>query len=114
MAGFYIADMRRNWRTNPYVTFWRPENAGYAYPLSWAGKYSRETVTDGGRYYTQREGKSLIRFAVPCDAAEAIAEPPTPGTIDGDAGPVIRNTAENRRRLRQAAFPSRGFQKRKT
>ena len=104
MSEFYIADMRKGWNGNPYVTFWRPENAGYAYPLPWSGKYSKETVIDGGGYYTQKDGRSLTRFAVPCEVVDAIAESPRPGMIDGDAGPVVFNTADNRRKLRRAAF----------
>lgn len=101
---FYIADMRRGWRGNPYVTFWRPDNAGYAYPLSWAGRYSKETVVEGGDYYTEREGRSLQRFAVPVEVADKIATAPRPGMIDGDAGPVVINDETNRRKLRRAAL----------
>lgn len=101
---YYIADLRSNFSSNPYITFWRPENAGYAYPLSWAGKYTRDVVIEGGSYYTQRQGRSLIRFGVPCQAADKISEAPTAGHIDGNAGPVVRNTPKNRRKLRSAAF----------
>lgn len=101
---YYIADMRRDFRGNPYVTFWRPDNAGYAYPLSWAGKYTERAVVEGGSYYTTRKGRSLVRFAVPVSAVDRIATDPGPGTIDGDAGPVIINSEKNRRVLRRAAF----------
>jgi hypothetical protein len=101
---YYIADMRPEWRTKPYVTFWRPKNAGYAFPLSWSGRYSEETVISGGDYYTERNGRSLIRFAVPIEAVDGLATSPRPGDIDGDAGPVVVNNDFNRRRLRKAAF----------
>ena len=104
MSDFYIADLRPSFKSNPYVTFWRPENAGYAYPLPWAGKYSKETVIEGGSYYTEREGPSLIRLAVPCETVEALAKQPRAGVIEGNAGPVVLNTPENRRMLRHAAF----------
>lgn len=101
---FYIVDLRPKWRGLWAVTFWRPDNAGYAYPLSWAGKYTRQQVIAGGDYYTTRSGRFLIRFAVPCQVAEAMAVAPPPGQIDGDAGPIVFNTSENRANLRQAAL----------
>lgn len=105
MSGpFVICDLRAEWRRNPYVTFWRPDNAGYAYPLGWAGDYSEEAVTQGGRYYTAFENGELIRFAAPRSAVEAFAIPPNPKEIDGDAGPVVPNTAAFRKKLRKLAL----------
>lgn len=101
---FYICDLRKKWRGKWAITFWRPNDAGYAFPLSWAGRYTRQAVLDGGRYYTVREGRFLMRFAVPCSAADALAIHPPPGKIDGDAGPVVLNTSENRAKLRRAAL----------
>lgn len=101
---FFIVDLRREWKGQPYITFWRPRNANYAWPLSWAGRYTRDEVENGGGYYARREGRSLIRFAVPCAAAEKVAVDPDYGMIDGDAGPVVRNTLENRRFLRRHAI----------
>lgn len=103
-ALFYIVDMRPEWRGKWAVTFWRPKDAGYAYPLSWAGKYTRQTVEDGGTYYTTRSGRHLIRFAVPCHVADALAVAPPPRQIDSDAGPVVFNSPENRAKLRKAAL----------
>ena len=40
---------------------------------------------------------------MPREAVHALATPPPPGKIDGDAGPVVRNTAANRRALVFAA-----------
>lgn len=104
MSGLLICDMRPEWSVNPFITFWRPGNAGYAYPLSWAGDYTPDEIAEGGHYYTYRKGRSLKRFAVPREVAEAISVPPPPGAIDGDAGPVVLNTPENRRKLRRRAF----------
>lgn len=103
MNKLYIADLRREWMGNPYITFWRADNSGYAYPLSWSGKYDPETVAAGGSYYTTKHGRSLTRFAVPCPVADRLSVAPRPGTIDNDAGPVIENTPKNRRKLRRAA-----------
>lgn len=105
MSGpFVICDLRPEWRWKPYVTFWRPDDAGYAYPLIWAGNYTEEAVVAGGRYYTASENGKLVRFAVPRSAVEAFAVPPNPKEIDGDAGPVVPNTAAFRKKLQKLAF----------
>jgi len=104
---YYICDLRPEFRSNPFITFWRAKNSGYAYPLEWAGKYDAATVIEGGTYYTARHGRSLIRFAVPCAVADSIATKPPARMIDGDAGPVVINNATNRRILRAAALRMR-------
>lgn len=100
---FYIVDLRRSFIIGPYVTLWCPDNAGYAYPLPWAGRYSADQVRRGGSYYRQTNGRSLTRFAVPCEYADRFGVPPAESLIDGDTGPVILNTADVRRKLRKAA-----------
>lgn len=67
---------------DPYVTFWRSARAGYCWPLDWAGRYSAaeaEDITEG----------SEDQFAVPLIVAIRHSQPPKPGLIDGDAGPVV-------------------------
>ncbi len=104
---FFIADLRDLWtrspRRYPYVTFWRPDDAGYCYALSWAGRYERSRVIKGGRYYTSKiyGGRYYERFAVPVDAVLAMAVAPRPGVIDGDAGPVLPNDGKTRMALRR-------------
>lgn len=99
---FYICDLRPYWAGNWAITFWRPKNAGYAYPLSWSGKYDWATVASAGDYYHQREGGKLTRFPVPCALADALATAPPACMIDGDAGPVVLNTPKHRAALRKA------------
>lgn len=101
---FVICDLRPEWKYKPYVSFWRPKDAGYAYPLVWAGEYSGEHVLNGGRYYTAYEGGELSRFPVERSLVEALSEAPAPKEIDGDVGPVVRNTAALRRKLRKLAY----------
>ena len=96
---YYIVDLRPEWRRKPYITFWRPDNAGYAFPLPWAGKYSSLTVENGGGYYTNRDGRRWVRFAVPCGVVDAMGVLPKANEIDGDVGPVVTATAQNRRAL---------------
>lgn len=104
MADFYIIDMRSEWARKPYITLWRPNDCGYAFPISWAGRYSREKIEAGGSYYATRQGTTRWkRFPVPCDVVERLAIPkPKPGIIDGDAGPVLVNDAKTRAALRAA------------
>jgi len=104
---FFIVDVREGFKGNPYITLWRPDNAGYAYPLPWAGRYSREEIEGRpGYHYSKRDGKkrTLDRYPVPCDLAERHAVAPAKGLIDGDAGPVLPNTAEVRAALRKGRW----------
>jgi hypothetical protein len=99
---FYICDIRPEWRSKWAITFWRPDNAGYAFPLCWSGKYDAKTVIEGGDYYATRAGNALIRFPVPCEVADSLGVSPPSGKIDGDAGPVVLNSGQNRIKLRKA------------
>jgi hypothetical protein len=103
---FYIVDLRSVWKRNPYITFWRPRDAGYAYPLPWAGRYTKANVDEGGRYYYgSKDHKTRIdRFPVRCDVVERYGVQPAPGHIDGDAGPVVPNTKEIRQALKAARY----------
>lgn len=101
---FLICDLRTEWNWRPYVTFWRPNNANYAYPLVWAGDYTEADVMQGGSYYTTVESGSLIRFPILRSHVEPMARAPEPGHIDGDTGPVIRNDSRTRAKLRKLAY----------
>jgi len=104
---YYIVDVRADFRGNPFITVWRPNNAGYAYPLSWAGHYDRAIVDEQPNYYHQlRYGtkRALERFPVLCSVAHRFATEPPRGMIDGDAGPVLRNTPQIRAALRKARY----------
>lgn len=108
-AEFYIVDLRRAWSGDPYISLWRPNNANYAWPLPWAGRYNKTTVDEGGAYYAWRESRGgkgrFSRFPVPCAVVEKLATAmPAPGRIDGDAGPVLLNNAETRAALRKARY----------
>ncbi|CAO4179096.1 hypothetical protein IHEIED_03379 [Methylorubrum populi] len=108
---FYIVDLRPEWNKNPYVSFWRPDDAGYCYSLAWAGKYTAERVAQGGSYYTYKAwtspkgpGRLFTRFAVRCADVEAFGEAPDTegrGRIDGNTGPVLRMSGAMRNALRR-------------
>ncbi|TCQ04071.1 hypothetical protein [Sphingomonas sp. PP-CC-3A-396] len=106
-ATYAIVDLRLEFRGNPYITLWRPKNAGYAYPLPWAGQYSTEQLSAQAGYYAKRRyrhARALDRWPVPWSVVERLAVQPAPGMIDGDAGPVLRNDARTRSALRRARY----------
>ncbi len=103
-------DLRPDWRRHPYISLWRPNNANYAWPLPWAGRYSKQIIDEHAAYYTRTDelkGSSFIRFPVPCSFIEALATAmPEPGLIDGNIGPVLINDAVTRAALRRARYAS--------
>lgn len=101
---FFIVEVRPCFRGNPYVTFWRPGNAGYCYPLPWAGRYNREEIEARPSYYAATEGGMYTRFPVPCEAVESLGVRPKPRVIDGNVGPVLRNDETIRETLRKARW----------
>jgi hypothetical protein len=107
---FFIVDIRQDWRKQKYITFWRPNNSNYAWPLSWAGRYDKSVVDSEPSYYCNTNGgKSLVRFPVACEIVEAmVLTEPDNGDIDGNAGPVLRNSEKVRRKLRASAYIPQG------
>lgn len=101
---FLICDLRPEWNWRPYVTFWRPKNANYSYPLVWSGDYTEAEVIKGGSYYTTVEDGVLIRFPILRTSVEPMAVAPEHGHIDGDTGPVVWQSPENCTRLRELAY----------
>ncbi len=98
---YYVVDLRREFGGR-YVTFWRPNNANYAYPLAWSGKYSLSELRPG--YHDVKNGKAFIRFAVPCEVVEKMSCLSSPGDIDGGVYRIVVNDANNRRKLRAKRF----------
>jgi len=87
---YYIVNLSHQRRDQEYIDVWRPECKGYAWPLSWAGRYAESEVRSALDYYNSGEN-----VAVPCRVLDEIAIPkPKPRQIDGDAGPVVPNTRE--------------------
>ncbi len=98
--GYYICDLREVWRKQRYVTFWRPNNANYAWAIEWSGIYDLPTVNAKGDYYLQPAG-DRERFPVPVAMARLLARP---AVIDGKQVTAVRNTQRNREWLRAAAY----------
>lgn len=103
-TGFYICDLREVWRRHKYVTFWRPNNANYAWGIEWSGLYDLATVNAKGDYYLQPAG-DRERFPVPAAMVRLLA---VPATIDGKRVTAVRNTPRNREFLRAAAYRGAG------
>lgn len=103
---YFIVDIRHDWRKQKYITFWRANNSNYAWPLSWAGRYDKSVVDEHGSYYCNTNGRNeLVRFPVLCEIIEGMAlTEPDKGDIDGNTGPVLRNSAKVRRKLRALAY----------
>lgn len=93
---YYLVSVKHTRKEDLYITFWRPDNAGYCYPLSWAGQYDEETIRAKPDYYNNLDDT----FPVPVHVAEELAISPEPRTVAGDAGPVVQNNRQNMRRLR--------------
>ena len=108
-AEFYIVDLRPEWRKPkfyPYITVWRPDDCGYAFPLCWAGIYTKARVDSRPHYYANAKGtRKLMNFPVLRAIVEGLSIPePHPGIIAGNLGPVLLNTLEVRRVLWRAAY----------
>lgn len=93
---FVIVSAKHTMPGHRYITFWRPDRKGYCWPLSWAGNYDASEATD------ITEGSDGETFSVPLNVALAMSQPPQPGYIDGDAGPVVMKNKANMTSLRNA------------
>lgn len=100
MSKFYIVSLKHTQARDPCVTFWRPDNSGYAWSLSRCGKYAEEQVREDFFYYND----GIHTVAVPCQAIEPLLSDPRPGVLNGDAGPVVENDKPNRDALIDAAM----------
>jgi len=98
MTEYFVLSIKHTKKTDAYISLWRPGNAGYCWPLPWAGIYTYRAVDKEPDYYNN--GTDTI--AVHWSAAVALVTQPRPGTVDGDVGPVILNTKENWKKLRNA------------
>lgn len=98
---FFVVDLRREFG-GKYITFWRPRNSNYAYPLEWSGRYLLGELRPG--YHQLKEGGRFIRFAVPCGVVEGMVCTSIIGEIDGGVYSVVENTDRNRRLLRKNRF----------
>lgn len=101
MPDYYIVSLNHTDKKDRYITFWRPNNAGYCWPLSWAGKYPESLIKESKtNLYYYNNGKCSL--AVRCDVVDSLCESPAIGLIDNNAGPVVRNLKRNWTKIRAA------------
>ena len=86
---FYVVNVSHSNKEHRYISLWRPDDKGYAWPLPWAGRYERARILAELNYYNGGEN-----IAVPCEIVEQLAVAPAPGLIDGDVGPVVPSNQE--------------------
>ena len=100
MTEYYVAALGPAHAHGLFISFRRlvPEG-GLCWPLPWAGTWPEAAVMEGAAELND----GVEAAAVPKEAVHALATAPPPGKIDGDAGPVVRNTAANRQALVLAA-----------
>ncbi len=100
MTEYYVAALGPAHGQGLFISFRRlvPEG-GLCWPLPWAGTWPEAAVVEDAA--ALNDGVEAV--AVPREAVHALATAPPPGKIDGDAGPVVRNTAANRQALVLAA-----------
>lgn len=84
---FYVISVKHTRRSDLYITIWRPDDQGYCWALSNAGKYGRSRVMAHLGYYNS----GCSNVAVLCHVLDGIAIEPKPGHHDNDAGPVVAN-----------------------
>ncbi|AKJ28811.1 phage protein [Caldimonas brevitalea] len=91
MSSYYVVSVNHTHRRHKYITFWRPDDRGYCWALSNAGKYAEANIRAHLGYYNS--GCSSI--AVRCQIVDPLGVAPIPGHHDFDAGPVVENTRAN-------------------
>ncbi|RQM43817.1 hypothetical protein EHZ19_32205 [Paraburkholderia bannensis] len=91
MKEFYIISEKHTRREDRYVTLWAPDDCGYRFRASRAGRYAEACVRESLGYYNG--GCSL---AVPCDVLDPLMVMTTPADcFDGPDGPALLNTRAN-------------------
>lgn len=100
MSEYLILSKKWSRAGDVWLTFWRPDNAGYCFSLECAGRYSEAAVLADPGYYDNGDST----YAVPAEMAEKHREP---ARIDGRDLHAVRFTARNWRNLVQAARKAR-------
>lgn len=91
LSAYLLASLKRTKKGDRYITFWRPERSGYAWSIPWAGRYDLDEALLCSDLSTAIY-KDTHSYAVPVSVIEPLCVAPRPGDIDGNVGPVLRNT----------------------
>lgn len=85
----YILSIKHSAKHDDYITFWRPNDAGYTCYLPAAGRYTDRQIEASPNYYSN----GYTTAAVPCAQVDALGVEAMPGY--DCSGPVVQNNAEN-------------------
>lgn len=95
MTDFYIVSLKHTRREDRYITLWKPNDRGYCFRTTNAGRYSEDMVRAHLGYYN-----TGCNIAVPCDVIDSRPVMTTPrDQFDGPDGPAFLNTEANWRLL---------------
>lgn len=85
---FYVLSAMHTCRHHRYITLWAPDDCGYVYRISRAGRYTEERVMAHLGYYN-----SGSNIAVPVELIDTLTVMTTPADrLDGADGPAVLNT----------------------
>lgn len=91
MSDFYVISVHHTRREDRYVLLWRPDDRGYTYRTSTAGRYPEDRIRAHPGYYNT--GSNI---AVPCEVIDPLTVMTTPrDQFDGPDGPALLNTRAN-------------------
>jgi hypothetical protein len=95
-SAFYVISVKHSHKRDRYITFWRPDDRGYTFRLSTAGKYDRDRVMAHLGYYNS----GCSNIAVPVEVVDSMTVMTTPkDQFDGPDGPAVLNTPATWRKL---------------
>lgn len=85
---YYVASLKHTEQGHSWITFWRPNNANYAWPMEWSGRYSERSIRERLSYYNN----GLTTVAVRSDVVRALA---IPAVVDNHGVHCVPNTRFN-------------------
>jgi len=89
---FYVISVNHTRREDRYVLLWRPDDKGYTFRTSTAGRYPQERILTNLGYYNT----GCAAIAVPADVIDPLTVMTTPrDQFDGPDGPALLNTRAN-------------------
>lgn len=92
MTEYFILSAKHTGKRDPYITFWRPNDAGYAWPLEWSGRYPAEQIRAASDYYND----GVDTYAVPVSLVMGFAKE---AVIDGQRVRAVKNNKQTFRQL---------------
>ncbi|SCZ33073.1 MULTISPECIES: hypothetical protein [Burkholderia] len=89
---YYVISVHHTMRHHRFITLWCPDDTGYCYRTTRAGKYRGEAIRAKLGYYNS----GCANIAVPVDVIDPLTVMTTPADcLDGPDGPALLNTRAN-------------------